>query len=305
MVNKAKTTLCITAYNSEANIKTLLFSLLKQNKFNSIVASIIVYSDNSSDATVMEAKKVKNKRLIIIHSKVRLGFAGVVKKLLKLSKTEIVVLLNDDIKIEDKDFITKLIKPFYKERNVGLVTGHPLPLKQKTFIEAAVISSINVYENMCYSLKGENNLYTCDGKILALSKEFISSIEFPKSIKDVGNLDTFLYFSCLTNDFKYRNVKNAKVFYRCPNNLKDYIKWYIRNNADKHLLLSMFGDIVSKEYQKPKAIYLKYALIEFIKNPLGCAFIFLSGFYINFKAKEYAKNITTTWDTVESTKNLN
>ena len=42
--------------------------------------------------------------------------------------------------------------------------------------------------------------------------------------------------------------------------------------------------------------------IEFIKNPVGGLFLFVSGFYIRSKAKEYAKNFLQTWDVVLSTK---
>lgn len=299
-----KVTLAIAAYDAEANIKSLLYSLISQKGINKQLEQILVYSDASVDATVEKAKEVVDKRIKIIDSRKRTGFAGAVKNILARSSSDVIVLLNDDIKITGNYFIKRLISPFMKEDNVGLVAGNPQPMKPNNIIEGAVISSFRAYEKMRYSLKNGDNKFTCDGKVLALAGEFAKGINFPKDYKKLGNVDIYLYFSCLKNGYKYRHVKSAKVYYRCPSTVKDYISWTIRNNSNRHILRQTFGEIVDREYRKPSRLNY-YKFIEFLKNPVGALFIFLTSFYVSVKARAFAKEFDPLWEIVNTTKNLN
>jgi hypothetical protein len=65
-----------------------------------------------------------------------------------------------------------------------------------------------------------------------------------------------------------------------------------------------FGDLIDKEYRKPRIVFIYYLFLEFLKNPLGGLFLFVTGFYIRFAAKSYAKNFKQTWEVVTSTKTL-
>lgn len=293
----------IAAYNCQDNIFPLLKSILSQ-KIIRKVDQIIVYSDASQDQTVKEARKIKGKKIIVIDAKKRQGFAHAVETLLRLNKSEITILLNDDIKITDGHFIEKISKAFTHER-VGLVTANPQPIRPKGFIEKAANSAFRVYEKMRYTMRNGNNEFTCDGKVLALSKSFIKSLKMPKNYEQIGNTDSFIYFSCLANGFKYKHVKKAVVKFKLPSNLKDYLSLTIRNNTDPYILKGKFGKLVEREYKKPKLAFCYFGIIEFFKNPIGAIFIFIFGLYVINKAKQVRKAFNPTWDIVLSTKNLN
>ena len=292
----------IAAYNAQNNIKQLVQSLLSQNKIE-IVKEIVIHSDASQDRTVEFARQTKNPLIKIIDSKVRKGFALSVETLLKNTKSKVVILLNDDIQITDFNFLEKIITPFSFESKIGLVSGNPQPLTPKTFVEGAVISSFKAYEAMRNNLRDGHNLFTCDGKVLVLSRDFIKTLDFSESKKGIGNVDTFLYFSCLSHGFKYRHVKEARVHYRCPANLKDYLSQTARNNAQFFLLKNQFGSLLEEEFKLPKAIY-KYYLREFFENPLGCIFIFAARFLLKIKTRTFEKWLSNTWEVVGSTKKL-
>lgn len=305
-MNKKNTvTISIAAYNAQENIQSILKSLLVQKLKNHIVGKIIVYSDSSRDDTVKKVQQLKNSQIKIIDGKKRIGFAGVVEKILKISAGEIVVILNDDVKISDKEFIAKLILPFEKESNIGMVGGNPQPLPAKTFVEKAILSSFRAYEKMRLALKNGNNIYACDGKALALSKPFIKSLTFPSNRHATGNVDAFLYLSCLKNGYKYIHSRQAILYFRFPTSLKDYLSWTTRNNSNFYLLKKRFGKKAEDEFHKPKLILGYFQFIEFLKNPTGCILIYFSRFYINLKAKLLADGFSSIWNPVESTKNLN
>lgn len=303
MKNQHSITLGIAAYNCQDNIYPLLKSLLSQKIFRR-VDQIIVYSDASTDQTVEEAKKVKSKKIKVIEAKKRQGFAHAVEIILKLNKSEITILLNDDIKITDSHFIEKISMAFINNR-VGLVSANPQPMKPLTFIEKAANSAFRVYEQMRYTIRSGNNEFTCDGKVLALSKPFIKGLHMPKNYEQTGNTDSFLYFSCLANGFKYKHVKKAVVKFKLPSNLKDYLSLTVRNNTDPYILKGKFGKVVEIEYKKPKLVFYYFGMIEFFKNPTGAILVFIIGLYVWYKAKQVKKAFNPTWDIVMSTKNLN
>lgn len=303
MKKRLMITVAIAAYNSQENIVPMLRMLVKQHEETIVIAKIIVYSDASHDRTVLNAKTVEDKRIRVIDGKIRKGFAEVVKFLLKHNQTEIIVLLNDDIAITDHYFIQKLVTPFGEKNQIGLVTGNPQPLPSDNFIANAIISSFKVYETMKYEINNGDNVFNCDGKVLALSKKFANQIRFPVDNKYVANVDSYLYFSCRISAFRFRNVKEAKVFFKCPTTIRDYISWSTRNNSGQYLLKKTFGSLVDQEFNKFRS-YPRYVLAEFINNPLGCLFIFCVGRYIKYKARHAEKLISSTWETVNSTKGL-
>jgi glycosyltransferase involved in cell wall biosynthesis len=303
MLDKPKVDIGIAAYNAEKNIKSLLLSLIHQKEINFILNRIIVHSDQSSDGTVSFTRSVEDPRIELIESSSRLGFKGSSETLLLKSDADIIVLLNDDIKIFDSEFLFKIVEPFLGNSNVGLVCANCQPLTPINFLDRAIVSGFRAYDKIRYKLNNGINVHTVDGKVLAFSRTYKNKFSLDDH-KNVGNLDTYLYFLALEKKFSYCNVREAVVYYRNPTNFIDYKNWFIRNFSNQFLLKKRFGNIVEKEYSFPKFQFLFYRLIEFLKNPIGSSFLLVMSYYISFKAKQYADSFSEIWTVVESTKNL-
>ncbi len=301
---KIHVTVAIAAYNAEKNIVQLLKSLIGQSQSDYILDRIIVYSDCSSDHTASLAHSLQSELVRVVSGQQRRGFAGVVKYLLGQSDSDLTVLLNDDIRITDERFISHLVESYKNNDKAGLICGNPQPVRSKNFIAQAIASSFRAYYRMATSFKEGNNMHTYDGKVMALSREFKDSLQIPEDLKKMGNVDSYIYFACLSNGFSYQFVKQAVVHYLCPTTIKDYLRWYIRNNANESIMNEQFGDLVDKEHQKPRIVFLYYLFVEFLKNPVGCIFLFGMGFYIRHAAKKYAQDFKHTWDVVSTTKEL-
>lgn len=297
-------TIGIAAYNAEKNIRPMLNALRRQIEKTARIESIIVYSDASADHTVSESRLVDDPRVLVIDAPERKGFANALLSLMRLSKTEWTVLLNDDIQIADDSFIEKLAAAAASVPNAGLLSGNPQPLRPKNFIERAAVSAFRAYEQIRYKVQDGHNQFTCDGKVLALSKRLFQTMTIPSKYADMGNVDAFLYFSCLESGLTYRHVKEAIVYGRYPSTVRDYVRWTVRNNSDKFVLRQRFGGIVDREYQKPLPWSLYFQGLEFLRNPIGALFIFTVGQYAAYKARSDNAGVTATWDVVTTSKNL-
>jgi hypothetical protein len=146
-------------------------------------------------------------------------------------------------------------------------------------------------------------LFTVDGKVLVLSKDFCKKLIFPKSMSELGNVDAFLFFSCLNLKFRYEYLHNISVYFTFPSTISDYINWTARNNSNQLILKKLFKDRVDIEYKKPKS-FAFLMLNEFMRNPLGCLFVYCLRFLITIKANKVASDFNPLWDTINTSKVL-
>jgi len=293
----------IPAYNAEMNICTIIASLLDQ-RGDFDLGQILVHSDSSLDSTAELVKSMGDSRVVLLENLGRIGFAGSLIRLMRESSGDIFVTFNDDIKIEDADLVQKLISPFRNEPKVGLVGGRPVPLTPVNFLDKAITSTFMAYDRMRLAASNKHSQFTYDGKILALSRGFINSLTYPEDRRLMANVDSFLYFSCLANGFRYRFANDAVVRYRNPTNLSDYVKWVARNKSNKFILAKTFGaGMVEREYAPPTSL-ARFKLLEFFRNPIGCAFIYAVAKYVNVRSKDVERNFDVTWDSILSTKDL-
>lgn len=302
---KKSITIGIAAYNCQDNIASLLKSLLAQKKTGLEITRILVYCDQCTDATATKARSVKNPKISVIEGRVRAGFAGAVNDLLGRMRADINLLLNDDIKIAKTDFLEKLTRPFFDNPKVGLVTGNPWPLAPRTFVEKAIISATNVYEKTLTESGNIHRVFTCDGKVMALSRKFRDNLNVPIDRNKFGNVDAYMYFSCIRYGWLYRNVPEARVWFRQPSTLGDWIRLVSRDNAQLWIDRQTFGPGVEAEYKFPKdRNFWKNALREAVNNPLGCLSAMAIGAYGRNRAKRYSQWLTATWQVNTSSKAL-
>lgn len=264
-MKKVSVTIGIPAYQSENNIVNLLRSLLAQAQKNITIEKIIVYADGCTDQTVSNAKSVKSKKIQIINSKKNLGFAHALQYLIKKSKSQVFVGLNDDIRIDSDQVINELVKKF-SNKKIGLVGGNIKALQPKTFIGRCIYTSYLVFESLRYSIKNGNSDLTCDGKIFALSQDFAKTLDLAKT--KVGNVDIYLYYENLRQQRQYAFSKKAEVKFRLPETIEDFKSQEIRSQISRKAIQARFGSLFSENHKFNIVTYLSSVARVFIKYPI-------------------------------------
>ena len=142
-MEKKKLTLIIgiPANNEEANIGYLLESLLKQKKGDYRIDKIIVASDGSTDRTIKITRQLKDQRVIAIDNKMRKGKPARLNQIVELFKSDVLVLLDADICIDDDSFIGKLIDPIINQR-ADLTSAKMIAVRPKTWVEKVLYESL-------------------------------------------------------------------------------------------------------------------------------------------------------------------
>lgn len=295
-------TVAISAFNEEHNIGEFLRSVLKQKEAGFKIIHIWIFNDGSTDKTVNVVKSFKDKRIKVFDDHKRIGKSSRLNELYKRLTTDILVQSDADIVMAHDHVIHDLIQPLLKQKEVGMCGGDPRPLLGKTFTEKAVNHTVEAYIPLRTELRGGNNIFSVDGRLLAYKKELVKKIHIPETMT---SNDKFTYFSCLTLNYKYRNVPTATVWYRSPKTLKDQLRQNGRFVCSPIRHKRYFPpELVDGEIYIPKEIIVKNLIKQFIQNPVMCMYIFSINLYCKTRAKSFDKKITARWPIAFTTKNL-
>ena len=225
MINNLTVTIGIPAYNEQVNIGSLLKSVLAQ-KVN-LKCEVIVFSDGSTDQTVNEVLRVKDKKTKLHMGKLRRGKAYRMNQMIVKARGEVVVFIDADVRIRSVNMLSEMIAPFFKYQNVGVVGGNVIPRNGKNLLQKAIISSVKAYDRARLEVRNGDNFYSCKGPLLALSKPMAKKLDMPSII---SGTDTFIYFKGKALGLKFIYNHLSKVYYKVPSSFTEHINQHIRCN---------------------------------------------------------------------------
>ena len=293
-------TIGIPAHNEGNNIKKVLSSILDQQQEGWKLETIAVYCDGCTDKTAENARSVTKRQITVIDDGKRLGKTTRLQQMFNALSSDILLMLDADIKLYNKQVITHLVEAFAKDEKVMLVGGNSRPFSPRTFFENAVYSTFQVFYRSRRHFKHGNNVFGCTGSILAIRKTFSDQIIFPNII----NEDAYLYMACISNKYKFRYVDKAIVEYKLPNNISDYVKQVFRSEPISvvYELEKYFGKRAEREFHRPIRFYVSAVLSVFFTNPLGVISIIVINLLCRPLIPFILKNYKLEWFTAHSTK---
>ena len=294
-------TIGIPAHNEAGNIKNLINSIYKQKNKNFVLEKVIVVCDGCTDDTASLAIALTNKykNLVIIDDGLRMGKPERVNSLYKASRSEIFLSIDADILFSDNMVLGNIVHGFDNPK-VGLVAGLSLPVKSKKFIPRVIGVGSRLWYEVRKNVNGGDTIFNLVGRITAIRKNVYKKIHFPKGM--VAD-DEFLYVSVKQLGYRFVFVEKAIVYYKEPDNLRDFYKQSTRFLRYKQITASHFGDWVYSYYEVPKK-YKKAALINmFIKEPIFLPLAVVLQTSLRFFQFLYEEDYKgSVWTTVKSTK---
>ncbi len=306
-MNKISITIAIPALNEEANIKKLIDKLLEQENTWYDLVDFVIVSDGSDDSTVEIVKLIGGVVRVVSYNE-RKGKSArlndIFHEIVNWDKSEVVVLFDADTLPVDQNVIDNLIKHLVNNSKIKLTSGKPISLRGKTLFEKVLKVSAFLQDEI--KMFFSESVFTCHGRSLAIHRDLAKKTIIPGYM--VGN-DAYIYFVNKINNFKYKYIQDANVYYRMPNSFNDFKKQFIRFRNSQELLKKELGDKINieREYKISKKIKRKIVINSFLKFPLLAPIYYMA--YI--LAKIQANNNTNqsnknsgAWEVSNSTKKL-
>lgn len=259
----------IATYNEEKNILNLLKAIDQQELGKNIIVNKIIISDDSNDATPTLIKNYKGRfQIELYHHNHRRGKMKALQEIAQNSDEEIIVLIDGDVIPKDEKTISKLIKPFLKEKNkMGIAAGNPKPYVSSGF--KGGVFSAKITEQIKENIKNGYNFYTVNGRILAVSKKLLSKI-LKRQYSDLIIDDGFIYLQCKKQGKDIKFIKDAIVYYKPPKSLEDFTLQRKRYEEGVAQLKKIFGKkLVEKEIHIPYLILAKGILTNLPRDLTG------------------------------------
>lgn len=292
-------TIGIPAYNEEHTIGNLLKALHRQKHRTFVLKNIYVYSDASSDATNTVVTKLKKTypKLSLIVGKSRQGQPHAQNVIISRTTTDILVLVNADVFIDDTDCIEKLIRPI-TAGSAQLTSCKVVPVSPTSRFEQILYTSNRFKETVYEAWNHGNNIYTCHGRMRAFGRNFYRKLTFQPTPAE----DAFSFLQCQALGHSYTYVPETRILYTLPGNMKDHQKQSIRFIQSKQRLYEYFGkEVVDRSYALPSGLLLQAAFTYTLRHPADMiAYVAVFGFML---AKSRLKNYAQVrWDVSASSK---
>jgi glycosyltransferase involved in cell wall biosynthesis len=299
ITEKKTVTVGIAAYNEEKNIRQILNQIINQKGGNFILEKIIVVSDGSNDSTVKTIQQIKNNLISVKEYSQRKGKPARTNELMQMASSDILILIDADVKIANQFLIRDLVIPL-KQKNIYLASGVAIPLKPETTVEHIVATGICLW-NEAKTAKNMSMMYKCEGQIRALKKELYTELKFPLASAD----DVYPFLYCQKKKYGFAAVDSAIVYFRLPQTFKDYRKQMNRYLVSYHIQKENFGNEITKKFYTVNLSTKIYIVAKNIfKDPfwvsLYLLFLTIPKFLSLFKIGDKKSN----WNIIKTTKNI-
>lgn len=234
MKKAKKITVIVPIYNALDDVKKLLKSLKKN--FNFDLGDCILINDFSNDKTTTYLKNFikANNAFKLVNNPKNLGFIKTSNYGIKLSESEITVLLNSDT-IIPSCFLEKIIKCFKSDKKIGLASpissnsnAYYIP-KRKSYSVQKMNDIINQKHTPLYSKIPE-----AEGFCFCIRKEVIEKQGFLDEIYNKGYHEEVDYsYKALTKGWKIALIDSLYVYHKAEASFGKNLCNKYKNENDK------------------------------------------------------------------------
>lgn len=295
MKNIITVSIGIPAYNEGANIQNLLTSLLQQNEQGIMIKEIIVVSDGSNDDTAQKVNALQTDKIKCKDDRKRLGKTARLNYIFKTFNSDVLILMDADITIKDKNIIAKAIRHANLQKS-GIVGINATPLKAETSFEQIVETGVLIMKNIAKSWNNGNNYLSFKGCFLVLERKLAKKLHMPA---EIVNNDAYLYFAAVQAGYAPSYLEDSKVFYRSPMTLQDHVKQSSRYQSSESELRTYFKLDWDKQYKIPLTTVVTSMIKVFFSRPLRMMQYIAILLYTKIHKQS---NIKSTWSIASSTK---
>ena len=238
--NKLGVAVGIPAYNERGRVGCLLRQVLCQNDFHP--DKIIVNASGSTDGTQDEIASIaKHVSLIrMIDNSERTGKAEALNEILEMCDTDLVIFIDADVKL-NAGCLRKILKPFFSNNSVGVVSGNVAPLTGNGRGFFVYISWLErtLHHELCMDLINRGKPSKVNGTFFAVRRKVIERLP-----KNTVSDDEYVSWFAQRKGYSVTYAPNAIVYTKDPENFWDYVAKRRRIFAGHFLIKKTLGYVV-------------------------------------------------------------
>ena len=288
---------CLTAYNEEANIGKLLDAMLDQHLHEVEIAEIIVVASACTDRTIPIVKEymARDERIKLIEQKRREGKTSAINAFLRVAKEDICVLESGDT-LPHENAVEHLVR-MYRDPKVGMTGAHKIPVNTPDHLAGLfTYLRLQMEHELCLEIPRL-------GELISFRKVFD---QIPP---DVAMDEAFVEAIIVERGMEVRYAPDAMVYNTGPTTLGDFIRQRRRNHAGHLYLKHKYGYKVSSMKKRRVARIAFFQIWRAVWGAIQLVWVlgllaFLEGFARLLGWYDYAirKDRHVVWDMAWSQK---
>ncbi len=232
-IETIRCSVCITAYNEEANIGKILDAMINQHLHEVEITEIIVVASACTDDTVPIVREfmAKDSRVKLIEQEERLGKTAAINAFLKVAQEDICVLESGDT-LPHESAVEHMVRMF-RDPKVGMTGAHKVPVNTPDHL-------VSLFTYLRLQLEHELSLDIPRlGEMIAFRKVFD---QIPP---DVAMDEAFVEAFMVQRGMEVRYAPDAVVYNTGPTTIGDFVRQRRRNHAGHLYLKHKYGYKVS------------------------------------------------------------
>lgn len=288
-------TVGIAVHNEENTIKKVITLWQKEP-----IDEILIISSESTDNTDNIIKDIakKDKRIHHIIESTKTGKPNAINKILKISKNNIIIMTDGDVYIEPG--ATEHIIHHFKNKEIGIIAGHPIPLNPKGIYGIWMQISCDIL----HKKRTENIELDVTGNLYAIRKNIIKKIPQNTTLDDA-----YVAYETNKNGYNIIYEPEAIVYVKGVESLSDFISQKTRTRIGWYQLKHT-ENIKTTRVPSKELAYIK-DILKYIFMPIGTIAVplylllntatWLNAWWKWKTEKDYLKS----WRPAKTTKNNN
>lgn len=245
-------------------------------------------------------KELKDLGVEVVFSAKRGGQVARIKQMIGLTRTDLLILTQDDIKYEP-DTLAKIVKAFEDNPHVTMVSARLYSLPAKTFFESVIEVGVRLTHKAGDNWRSGDNYLLASGRCLAFRTEFVKKLDIPE---EVINSDAYFYFENKRKGGKFLALTDAVVYNKSPQTLKEQLKQSRKFQYSLEELNNYIDVNAEEEYQILKSVAPRAYLSELARSPLETIAYMAMFLYTRIAGKNMYSNAKRFWETDKSTKEV-
>lgn len=185
------------------------------------------------------------------------------KQILTLTKTDILILTQDDVLLGN-DALYEVIRKFEENEDLTMVSILNAPLPPQTHFEAAIGIGTNIANLQAKYWNNGDNFLSVIGRFMAFRTDTYKKFRL---IESVATSDTYYYLENKRIGGSYEYLPEVAVHYVNPRNMKEHLRKSSRFQFSSEEMSQYFTDIASV-YDVPRRIILNSVLENLVKKPI-------------------------------------